>query len=238
MSKILFVIVGGARTFLNTMDNIYDHVITPFSQHSEKSDVYYYLKNFDPGPKQQEGWNYSYQPIISNELIDKINTKPNIGYKIIEKDIPDEILYHQIKNRHNFNGFFNKKTIHDKPNYIYHHLARSMQMHLNFKNVYEYILKCETKYDIIFFIRPDLMFIDTFKSYQEYNLDKIHINYDYNDHWEMIPIKYVKEYLHDPYQIYLTNNKQPFNNAESILRKCIENIYNVHDINYSICRSI
>ncbi len=249
MTKILFVFIGGARTFLQNFENLFENIIVPFSENCEICDVYYYIKNFDPGPKLQIGWNYSYNNVDKNELINKINSKPNIGYNIIEEDVPDITLYKQIKNRNNFTGFFNEETEKDieyknndsTENHIYYHLTRSMQMHLNFKNVYDFITnhenKMKNKYDIVFYLRPDLFFNDKIFNYKNFSSKNITTDSgNHIDRWAIIPRNLLESYLNKPYTTYFKNNECIFNCAEEILHECIKNKYIKIHINNCIIR--
>ena len=52
-SKILFVLCGNCRTFIDYVDSCYENIISSFVSPLEKYDIhlYLYLKLTDPGPK-------------------------------------------------------------------------------------------------------------------------------------------------------------------------------------------
>ena len=64
---ICFALCGGARTFEKCFESTINNVIL---HNYSKDDVviFLYLKTFDPGPKDQVNWNFTYENIDKERL--------------------------------------------------------------------------------------------------------------------------------------------------------------------------
>lgn len=189
----------------------------------------------DVGPKNQEGWNFTYETIDYNKVIYKINDFNNnyknlhIEYRIMEtNEISDIELFNQVKCRNLYNS---GNTF----GYSFDHiLLRGLHCHYNFQKCGEYILKKEkeinSKFNFIVYVRPDLYFTTTCDKIDNYNNDLITLGNNFivnfcNDHLAIIPRKYLNEFFFNRMEIYRNNTTTIF---------CIpEEVYK-HNIPYEV----
>ena len=72
--KILFVLCGNCRTFIDCFDSCYENIISSFVSPLEKYDIhlYLYLKLTDPGPKGQYDFDFTYKNVEKTAIMEKI----------------------------------------------------------------------------------------------------------------------------------------------------------------------
>ena len=233
MKDILFVLCGGARTFINCFDSCYNNVIKQFEKDDTNVHIYFYLKLTDPGPKQQEAkWQFTYKDLELNkvqECINKYILKNTRIYTnlLLSNEIGDDELIIQVKNRNKYINFLSNDM----------HLLRAMHCHYNFESCGKFILKKEKElncsFDTIIYIRPDLLF----KSSADNNYDMNNVitlgkgpNIYNNDHIAIIPRKYLNEFFFDRMNVYRTNDDIEFETAETIYWYTIKDKYMVKSI--------
>lgn len=217
----IFILPGNCRTFIDCIDSCYDHVISKLFQGIESNNyLYLYLKLNDPGPKGQEGWNFSYNDIDNNKLIEKINELKqkynlNIDYKIInDNEITDDELFKQIKDRSKYVHHYEKDNI----------LLRGLHCHYNFECCGKYIQEKEKlidiKFDNIIYIRPDLYFTEDCEVITNYSNELITIAEgptSYNiDHLAIIPRNHFDSFFFDRINLYRNNDKIYFESPEHV----------------------
>jgi len=217
----VFIIAGNCRTFIDCIDSCYNHVISKLFQGIPSNNyIYLYLKLNDPGPKGQEGWNFSYENIDNNKLMEKINElnqkyNLNIDYKIInDNEITDDELFKQIKDRSKYVHHYEKDNI----------LLRGLHCHYNFECCGKYIEEKEklinVKFDNIIYIRPDLYFTEDCENITNYCNDIITVAEgptSYNiDHIAIIPRVNFKSFFYDRINIYRNNDKIYFESPEHV----------------------
>jgi hypothetical protein len=214
----IFVICGGARTFLNCIDSYIENVVTPLFNTKNNIYLLFYLKLDDPGPKGQINWNYTYDKLDYNTVLNKVNSFKNIFkvyHKIIETDEISNIdLLHQIKDRSKYTLFFDD----DKK------LLRAMHCHYNLEKCGELILNIEREQNInfnyIICSRPDLFFKIKSKHISSYRKDTITSGHGplcpCQDHHALIPRSFLDDFFFKRMQVYRTNTNREFDNAESI----------------------
>lgn len=148
---ICFAFCGGARTFQQCFESTINKVIL---KSYSKNDVviFLYLKTFDPGEKDQKGWNFSYKDIdkeILEAFIKDISKKYeiNIIYYLLEKEtISGDDLYDSIYDKTKYIGYYSTKTKYDKQDERpKSNLIRGMYMFHNFESVGYKILEYEKK---------------------------------------------------------------------------------------------
>ena len=213
----IFVICGNSRTFLQCFDSCYKNIIKEI----RNSVILFYLKLDDPGPKGQEGWNYSYKKNIKKEIEEKINSYKINAIKIIldTDEITDQELINQVNNRELFINFLSEDN----------KLARAMHCHYNLYRCGEIIKAYEKKNNIEFntfiYIRPDLYFETPLVSNNYDNLNKIIIALKFrnfkSDLFAIIPRKYFKDFFIDRFLFYKNNTDLKVSNAEEIYFKTI-----------------
>jgi hypothetical protein len=242
--KVLFIIAGGCRTFLECYDNIYNNLIIPFSDYNKDiiPDIYLYLKLSDPGKKDLVNWNFDYKQMNKEDIINKINSKHYTDYKILEQPECSDLEHEKnIKN----NNLVTRPKMISVPNDDFgthvngesksktpvKRIIRGMQCHYNYKQCGEYILELEKKkkikYDYIVFCRPDLYFLKSVKHYSSFNKDLICTG-DKSDRLAYIPRKYMEKFFFDRYNVYI-NNASNFNN---------ELFYNIKDVYFKTIKDL
>jgi len=236
---------GNCRTFIKCFESAYINIITELFDNSYNIYLYLYLKLNDPGPKNQHGWNFKYDNIEYDELINKLNEikdtykSLNIEFKILnDNEISDNQLLSQVKNRYLFNSDNSFGYSLD------HVLLRSLHCHYNFEKCGEYILQKEKlinkEFNYIIYIRPDLFFTNKCDSIKNYNNNLItlghnHIISNCNDHLAIISRKYLDIFFFGRMEIYRNNTNIIFSLPEDIYRYNIP--YEIKDIgNYYIKR--
>jgi len=145
----ILLIGGVARTFWCTIDSI-----ERFAARLG-ADVYAYVKTSDPGPKLQEGHDFSYPQQNSTALELRLKQTPGfVGAKIVSDEPCDRrCSMQQVACRGRFNVFFEGR-------FGDHHLARAVQQHLVLATLGRALLRIEAarghRYAVIAFSRPDV----------------------------------------------------------------------------------
>lgn len=246
----IFVIPGICRTFIDCFDSIYENLILGLFDENYDIYLYLYLKLNDPGPKKIEGYNFAYNKIKYEELINYINEiknkypKLNIDYKIIKNnEISDNEIMLQVKNRNLYqSNNYSRDDI----------LLRGLQQHYNFEQCGLYLLNKEKSinkiFDYIIYLRPDLYFTHKCDKIDTYNNDKISIAkfyyginynecYEYNDYCAIIPRSHLDSFFSNKMKIYRNNENKIFKVPEDIFFYDID--YEIKDIGkYIVKRDI
>lgn len=217
--KCLVVICGGARTFEDCIDSQYENIISKLSQDIS---ILFYLKKKDPGPKNQDGWNFQYKDIESESINNKINELKNknitIYSNIIDGDeINNDDLLKIVKDRSKYNDFLNND---DK-------LIRCLQQLYNFKRCGELIQKQNINYDYYIFLRPDLFFTEKCFPIEKYSNNKVtlqpsNLNDYHIDHLAIIPKNQFEKFFFDRIKMIQTNDSIVFGNTEQIFAHTID----------------
>ena len=225
----IYIICGNVRTFKKCFESCYLNIILEFCKNKNTiNHVLFYLKIKDSGPKNQEGWNYSYTDLSYeniNEYIESMINKYNIKnvYKkiIFDNEISETELINYVKDRSKYYDFLEDDN----------KLIRSMHSHYNFKKCGEFILNLEKeknlKFNNLIYIRPDLFFKKNCDII--YSDDSVILGLgplgEINDHIAIVPRKYLKRFFLDRINIYYTNDSIFFKNPESIYVETIKDIY-------------
>lgn len=231
---ICFAFCGGARTFQQCFESTINKVILQSYSKNEVV-VFLYLKTFDPGEKDQKGWNFSYKDIdkeILEAFIKDISKKYdiNIIYYLLEKEpISGEDLYDSIYNKTKYIGHFSTKTKYDKQDERpKSHLIRGMYMFHNFESVGYKILEYEKKNNVVFshyiFIRPDLLFDNNMNMNIENTKTIISwYNGGYNiDYFVKVEKDKFFDLFFKPMLVFRKNDSIFFNDNESVLWFCLK----------------
>jgi hypothetical protein len=244
-NNAIIIMCGNCRTFTKCFESAYFNIIMQLFDNSYNIHLYLYLKLTDPGPKHQYGWNFKYDNIEYNELINKLNEFKsiykllNLEFKILnDNEINDNELLSQVKNRNLFNS-------NNLFGYSFDHvLLRGLHCHYNFEKCGQYILEKEKlinkEFNYIIYIRPDLFFTNKCNSIEKYNNDLItlgcnHLYYNNNDHLAIIPRKYLNMFFFGRMEIYRNNTDTIFSEPEQVYRYNIP--YEIKDIgNYYVKR--
>jgi len=224
-SRSIFIICGNCRTFIDCFDNQYRNIISKLFEKKEyKIYVYLYLKLTDPGPKGQDGWNFSYDTIIYDDLLNKINefkikyTDIEFDYKIIkDNEISDEELLAQVKDRSKYISYYANDNV----------LLRGLHCHYNFECCGKYLLNRNENFDYIIYLRPDLYFTDSCESIDNYDNSKITLGYgpnnNCNDHIAIIPKDYFTSFFFSRMNLYRTNTDYYVQTPEEVYCYTINN---------------
>ncbi len=211
--SIIYVICGGARTFLECFDSCYKRIINKLAPNYDIS-IFFYLKTIDIGPKGQEGWNFDYEDVEENTIIKKIKSLQNVNvyYKILKgNEIDDNSLIKDVKDRSKYIDFYSDDT----------KLIRGMHQFYNFKKCGEFIVNLNKKFDTYVFIRPDLFFTVDCDPIETYSKNKVTIGkmgdttVDW-DHIAIIPSKYFNNFFFDRMEVFKNNTTQKYINSEGI----------------------
>jgi hypothetical protein len=218
--NVIFVLPGNSRTFIECFDSTYNHIISKLFSQNVNIFIYFYLKLSDPGPKGQDGWNFTYKDNDNNNILDKINKikndypELNIEYKIIPgNEISDYDLMLQIKYKNLYSEYINENL-----------LLRGLHCHYNFERCGDYIKEKEKSiqsiFDFIIYIRPDLFFIKDCNNIESYNnsiitLAKGPSEYS-NDHMAIIPHEHFNSFFFDRINLYRNNTDIRFKTQEEI----------------------
>jgi len=222
MKNAIFVLSGNCRTFIDCIDSQCIHLFSKLFNSDVNIHLYLYLKLTDPGPKGQDGWNFKYQDININILLDKINKIKsnypifNIEYKLLTSDeISDVELLSQIKDRTLYIDFLSEDS----------KLLRGMHCHYNLEKCGNYILEKEltiqTKFDFIIYVRPDLYFSESCEIINNYDSSIITLGYMpgnlYNtDHIAIIPRIQFENFFFDRMNVYRNNISNRFVTQEEV----------------------
>ena len=246
MNKInsnIYVLCGGARTFLECFDSCYTNVISKLFNNNKNNETHilFYLKLTDPGPKGQKKWNFTYKDNNETDILNKINElkrkcpRIKIYIKIIKNnEIDDNELLSQVKNRKKYIGFLseNKK------------LLRALHFCYNLERCGQIIKEIENENEINFnyyvFIRPDLYFTEQCENINKYNNQIITLgegpNNFNNDHLAIIPKEHFDNFFFDRMKLIRNNDDKCFSTSEKIYWETIN--YEVKKIGkYFICRN-
>jgi hypothetical protein len=218
MRNIIFVICGNARTFLQCFDSCYENVINVLGR-GQNVTLFFYLKLTDPGPKQQDGWNFTYSPQKHEEILGMIRKYYGRGkqiyYQLLAGDeINEKDILNQIADRSKYGGFFNQDV----------HLSRAMHCHYNFEACGKFILDLEKHnhsiYHTIVYVRPDIFFTEKCFELKYYNPFKVTFgngpNLLLSDHIAIIPRKFFKQFFFDRMKVYRENRTFFFEYAEMV----------------------
>ena len=242
MSKnAMFVLSGNCRTFIDCFDSCYIHIISKLFLQDCNIFIYLYLKLTDPGPKGQYGWDFEYNNLDLDLVLDKINSIKNkysclnIEYKLLDdNEISDNELMSQVKERALYSGFYHDDNI----------FIRGLHCHYNFEKCGMYILEKEKSiqrnFDYIIYVRPDLFFTNSCHNIEFYNKNIITLgegpNIFNNDHIAIIPRHYLNEFFFDRINVYRNNTVKNFSSPEEVYWHTIQ--YEVNRVGeYYIKRS-
>ena len=229
---ICFAFCGGARTF----EECFEQTINKVILHSySKNDVviFLYLKTFDPGEKDQYGWNFTYINKDKETLqtyIKSISKKYaiNIIYYLLEKEpISGEDLYNSIFDKTKYVGFYSTKTKFDnqgeRPKA---HLIRGMYMFHNLESVGYKILEYEKKNNVEFshyvFIRPDLLFHENLNMNIENTKTIVSVD-NHPDYFIKVKQNNFIDLFLKPMLVLRQNNSIIFGQNEHIFSFCLKN---------------
>jgi hypothetical protein len=210
--KILFQVIGGARTIFQTYEKMYHNL---FSKLGVKYDIRFYLKEKDPGPKNNGGVNFVYHDLNKEDiiqLIDKYKYKGNIDIIFSDKDLNKEDKDLILNNRDKFKEWLLNEEI----------LIRIMNFHYNLSLCFEK----NKDYDFIFFTRPDIIYEKPIPFYLNYSDTNI-IDFSYqnfNDFCSLIPNKLNYYFFKKPFEMY-SNPEYIFTGPEQLLNYCIKDYY-------------
>lgn len=241
MSNI-FILCGNARTFLSCVDSCYENLMD--SQCPGEKTIYFYLKTSDPGPKGQEDWNFSYENVDHDSIVNKIteigkNTGVKCFYKILPGDeIKDDDLLSMVKDRTKYIDFYSDDR----------KLIRSLHCFFNFERCGDFILSLEDtlgkKFDNIIYCRPDLFFTTKSLHISKYNLEKVikakirwHGKLVDTDHCCIIPRKYMNNFFFDRMKLIRENTEKYFRYQEIIYDYTIPDCENQVVCEYYVKRS-
>lgn len=231
--NVIFVIPGNCRTFVDCFDSLYTQIISNLFGGDFNIYVYLYLKLQDPGPKGVENWNFSYNDVEYNWLLNKINEFQDkypsikIEYKILNSnEISDYDLIIQVRDRSLYTGYLSKRDL----------LVRSMHFHYNLEKCGEYILEKEnalqSKFDFIVWTRPDLFFFNKCYTIEMYDNSRITAATGPNDYDKdllaIIPRNHFDSFFFDRMKVYRENKDYVFTAQEHIYWHTID--YDVKDI--------
>lgn len=233
MKNVLFVVSGNCRTFIDCIDSIYMELISKLFPQDANIYLYLYLKTTDPGPKGQTDWNFEYEDVDCNLLVEKIGTLGasyptlNIDYKILYGDeISNDELVSQVKSRHLYIDHYAKTST----------LLRGLHCHYNLERCGYYILEKEdsiqAKFDYIVYVRPDLFFTEPCSPIDMYNSSLVTLGtgpccYN-NDHVAIIPRDYLDAFFLDRMSVYRNNTVRTFSTPEEVYWHTIK--YEVKDV--------
>jgi hypothetical protein len=221
MKNAIFILSGNCRTFISCIDSVYDHLISKLFTPDVNIYIYLYLKLSDPGPKGQFGWNFEYENVDYNILLDKINTFKtnhpaiNIDYKILlDNEITDNELMAQVKDRSLYIDCYAKDNV----------FLRGLHCHYNFEKCGTYILEKEndiqSKFDYIIYVRPDLFFVNDCDDIGTYNTSIITLcegpNSYNNDHMAIVPRDHFNAFFFDRMNVYRNNTLKCFISPEEV----------------------
>jgi len=233
--NVIFVFCGNCRTFLECIDNTIDKIIfnlTPVEEFNIF--VYFYLKLKNPGPRNEQNYNFTYTDLNHDYLLNKINIikeKYNnlfFDYKILEdNEISDNELLLQIKDRSKYIGqHYGNDEI----------LLRGVHCHYNFEKCGQYILNKEKEnitFDYIIYIRPDLYFSSNCQHINNYSSSKVTLARCYEgdsdictDHFAIIPRNYFYSFFFGRMDIYRNNEIIEFSTPEDVYLYTIDYILN------------
>jgi len=221
--KILFVLCGNCRTFIDCVDSCYENIISSFVSPLEKYAIhlYLYLKLTDPGPKGQYDFDFTYKDVEKNALIEKIKEMQeeypacSLEYKIVpDNEISDIDIMSQVKARTKYDQCFDRDSV----------LLRALHCHYNFERCGNYILEKEAAigdtFQTIVYIRPDLYFIQKCESIDTYHSSIVTLGegpyVQNNDHLAIIPRKYLEAFFLDRMEVYRTNTETMFGSPEDV----------------------
>ena len=242
--KRIYFLCGNARTFLDCFDSTHKNIIDKlFCDNTKKNThVLFYLKCDDPGPKGQNGWNFTY-PLIDKTILKNYISKLTQKYNNISfhseilptNKINDSQLLSQVKNRKLYNGFFSEDN----------KLIRALHCHYNIEDCGKIINQIESdnkvNFDFYIYIRPDLFFHTPCHNISKYDTNKIILgegpNPSNNDHIAIIPHKYKDNFFFERMNLIRTNCKTYLRTSEEIYWNTIHGNYIVKPIgNYRVKR--
>lgn len=224
MSKedVLFVLCGNCRTFIDCIDSCYNNIITQlFNKDKYNIYVYLYLKLTDPGPKGQDGWNFTYTDVDYNLLVNKISDLQSkfenikVEYKILlSNENSDEELMSQVLDRSKYVSFYTKDST----------LVRGLHCHYNLERCGHFIVGKEedirSTFKYIVYVRPDLFFTGKCEPIDTYDNTLVTLgsgpNCNNNDHIAIIPRDYFNAFFFDRMNIYRTNATIYFRMPEDV----------------------
>ena len=180
-SRKIFVLLGGARTFLECFESFCSRMLLNLFEKNTKENTFVllYLKCDDPGPKNQkpfksgQNFNFKYPEVTPEEihlLIDKMERRyENIQFvrKIITtNEKTDEELFRLIPKRELYFDWLKSDV----------QLKRALQQAYNYQRCDELISEIEKEnniqFDFYITVRPDLYFIKDFKDISKYYENK------------------------------------------------------------------
>jgi hypothetical protein len=208
----LYIISGGARTFLQCFDKCYENIITKLSEGANVS-ILFYLKLIDIGPKGQENWNFEYEDVEYSSVMKKIkglDKNVTVYYKILDdNEISDDKILSLVKKRSKYIDFLSEDKM----------LIRVMHFYYNIKRCKNMIDDLDKKFDYYIYIRPDLYFTEEAKPITHYNINKIAISSNgpngYNDHFFIIPHKDYNTFF-NLFDVFLNNTTISYVHPENL----------------------
>lgn len=223
----MIVIPGNCRTFIDCFDSCYSHIISKlFLEDEYNIYIYLYLKLTDPGPKDQEGWNFTYKDtnkeILVNKIMDIQNNYKNINLEytiLLSDEISDKELLLQVKDRTKYIEFFN----HDG------HLIRALHQHYNFECCGKYITEkyLQNTFDYYIYIRPDLYFTHDCEPITNYSNELVTCDGQHcgRDYIAIIPKQHFTKFFYDRMEKFRNNTEINFNISECIFFHTIPHIF-------------
>ena len=210
--KILFQVVGGARTIFQTYERMYKNL---FSQFTHNYDLNFYLKEKDTGPKNNSGVNFIYHDLEKKDIIELINKykyKGSVEINFSEKDLNENDKQKILINRNKFKEWLLNEEI----------LLRIMNFHYN---LYLCFNKNEN-YDYIFYTRPDIIYDKQVPFYLNYDNENIYdfSHQNFNDFCSLVPKKLNYYFFKKPFEMY-SNPEDVFTGPEQLLNYCIRDYY-------------
>lgn len=210
--KILFQVVGGARTIFQTYERMYNNL---FSQFSNQYDINFYLKEKDTGPKNNSGVNFIYHDLEKNDIRKLINLynyngDVDINFSEIDLNVIDKEKI--LKNTDKFKEWLLNDEI----------LLRIMNFHYNLSLCF---IK-NKNYDFIFYTRPDIIYEKQIPFYLNYEEENIYdfSQQNFNDFCSLIPKKLNYYFFKKPFEMY-NNPEDVFTGPEQLLNYCIKDYY-------------
>jgi len=219
MPKTIFIFCGGARTFLECFDTAFEKVVSKLCPDLGDVTLLFYMKLADPGPKQQENWNFRYRDTNYQETLRKIESYrtrcPQIYHKILfNSEINDIELMLSVKDRNLYTGCIQQDV----------HFIRALHQAYNLERAGQMLLEIQAKqgyeFDTVVYVRPDLFFTSEAAPLPTYSLDRAIFCkgtswYSY-DHFAIVPKALMREFLFGKMETYRTNTTKNFVSPEHL----------------------
>ena len=188
------------------------------------------MKLTDPGPKMMENWNFAYDDVSNEKVMEKIidignresknGKKVVVYYKILNNnEISDEELMKQVADRSRYMSFLTQDNI----------LLRFLHCHYNFEKCGEFIVEKEKELNIEFdnfiYIRPDLYFTEPCGHISNYSGEITTLgtgpNWFNNDYIAIIPRRHFWNFFFGRMYVVRTNKEKYFDSPEVVYKYTI-----------------